>query len=316
MVQSVGNYGVLGAQNRLEQTGICVKTARIKDGVFETQKAGQACFQVLVNALGAADEPYGRHTIPIPFKRVLPRFDQIGIVGQAEVVVCAQVDHILARGQRDGACLFTGDHTFGFVKAGGLQAIKLGPEVFVEGRHDGFRISICTNVSRLWMGVQRFLVKDVLNGNTSQYMNVFMETTFTPFLSLGGGLLIGFAAVLSMALLGRIMGATGILAGFLAPSGFTDWSWRAAIVAGMVSGPLVVTLFTENALEISVPIETPMLIIGGFLVGIGVTFGGGCTSGHGVCGMARLSPRSIVATVTFMIVCFATVYVVRHAAGA
>ena len=166
------------------------------------------------------------------------------------------------------------------------------------------------------MGVQRFLDNDALQENTSQYMNVFMETTFTPFLSLGGGRLIGFAAVLSMALLGRIMGATGILAGFLAPAGFADWSWRAAIVAGMVSGPLVVALLTGNTLEISVPIETPMLIIGGFLVGIGVTFGGGCTSGHGVCGMARLSPRSIVATLTFMIVCFATVYVVRHVAGA
>ena len=147
-------------------------------------------------------------------------------------------------------------------------------------------------------------------------MNVFMETTFTPLMSLGGGLMIGFAAVLSMALLGRIMGATGILAGFLAPSGFSDWSWRAAMVAGMVSGPLVVAFLTGNMLELSVPIETPMLIIGGFLVGVGVTFGGGCTSGHGVCGMARLSPRSVVATLTFMVVCFATVYVVRHVAGA
>lgn len=142
-----------------------------------------------------------------------------------------------------------------------------------------------------------------------------METTFTPFLSLGGGLLIGLAAVLSMAFLGRIMGATGILAGFLTPVGMSDWSWRAAMIAGMVSGPLVVALATGSVPEISVPVTTPMLIIGGFLVGVGVTFGGGCTSGHGVCGMARVSPRSIMATVTFMIVCFATVYIVRHIVG-
>lgn len=127
--------------------------------------------------------------------------------------------------------------------------------------------------------------------------------------------MIGLAAVLSMAFLGRIMGATGILAGFLAPSDLSDWSWRAAMIAGMVSGPLVVTLFTGTAPDIAVPVTTPMLLIGGFLVGIGVTFGGGCTSGHGVCGMARVSPRSIVATAIFMIACFATVYVVRHMVG-
>ncbi|MDA8586205.1 YeeE/YedE thiosulfate transporter family protein [Rhodobacteraceae bacterium] len=142
-----------------------------------------------------------------------------------------------------------------------------------------------------------------------------METTFTPYLSFGGGLLIGTAAILSMALLGRIMGATGILAGFLTPSSMSDWSWRAAMIAGMASGPLVVMLLTGSVPDVTVPVTLPMLVVGGFLVGIGVTFGGGCTSGHGVCGMARMSVRSIAATVIFMLACFATVYVVRHLVG-
>lgn len=142
-----------------------------------------------------------------------------------------------------------------------------------------------------------------------------METMFTPLESFGGGLLIGLAAVLSMAFLGRIMGATGILAGVMAPTDWPSWSWRAAMVAGMVSGPLAIALLTGKMPEISVPVSTPMLLIGGFLVGVGVNYGGGCTSGHGVCGMARFSPRSIVATVVFMITCFATVFVVRHVIG-
>lgn len=143
-----------------------------------------------------------------------------------------------------------------------------------------------------------------------------IETTFTPLQSLAGGGLIGLSAVLLMASMGRIMGATGILAGLLQPANLSDWSWRAAVVAGMVTGPLVVMLVTGQFPEVQVPISTTMMIVGGVIVGIGVTFGGGCTSGHGVCGMARLSPRSIVATVTFMIATFATVYVVRHVIGA
>ena len=138
---------------------------------------------------------------------------------------------------------------------------------------------------------------------------------FTPLQSFGGGLLIGLAAVLSMAFLGRIMGATGILAGVISPTSGADWSWRAAMVAGMVSGPLAIVLLTGETPEISVPVSTPMLLIGGFLVGVGVNYGGGCTSGHGVCGMARLSPRSIAATLIFMATCFVTVFVVRHVIG-
>ena len=143
-----------------------------------------------------------------------------------------------------------------------------------------------------------------------------METVFTPFLSLGGGVLIGLSAILLMATTGRIMGATGILAGLLQPSNFSDWSWRATVLAGMVTGPVAVMFFTCEFPAVQVPISTTMLITGGFIVGLGVTFGAGCTSGHGVCGMARLSPRSIAATLTFMITTGITVYVVRHMLGA
>lgn len=143
-----------------------------------------------------------------------------------------------------------------------------------------------------------------------------METAFTPFASLGGGVLIGLAATLLMLTLGRVMGATGILTGVLSPASGGDFAWRAAMLLGMASGPLVVLALTGQMPEINVPVSLPMLIGGGVLVGIGVTYGSGCTSGHGVCGMARLSPRSIAATVTFMIFAFATVYIVRHVLGA
>lgn len=144
---------------------------------------------------------------------------------------------------------------------------------------------------------------------------MLIETTFTPAQSLAGGILIGLSAVMLMGFMGRIMGATGILAGVLNPTGWTDWSWRFAVVLGMLTGPLFVWVLTGQMPAVDVPVSTPMLIVGGFIVGIGVTFGGGCTSGHGVCGMARLSPRSIAATVTFMIATAVTVYVIRHVFG-
>ncbi|MGB7240858.1 MAG: YeeE/YedE thiosulfate transporter family protein [Sulfitobacter sp.] len=143
-----------------------------------------------------------------------------------------------------------------------------------------------------------------------------IETAFTPFQSLGGGALIGLASVLLMASLGRVMGATGILAGLMQPANFSDWSWRAAVLGGMISGPIAVHFITGDFPAVQVPVSTTMLIIGGFIVGIGVTFGSGCTSGHGVCGMARLSPRSIAATLTFMLTTGITVFVVRHVLGA
>lgn len=140
-------------------------------------------------------------------------------------------------------------------------------------------------------------------------------TEFTPIASLIGGVLIGTAAVLLMALQGRIFGATGILAGFLTPANSSDWSWRAVLLAGMASGPLAYAFFTGQFPAVDVPISTGALIVGGFIVGIGVSYGSGCTSGHGVCGMARLSPRSIVATLSFMVATAVTVYVIRHVLG-
>ncbi|MEO1249658.1 MAG: YeeE/YedE family protein [Pseudomonadota bacterium] len=142
-----------------------------------------------------------------------------------------------------------------------------------------------------------------------------METEFTPVLSLLGGVLIGCAAVLLMLIHGRIAGATGILAGFVLPSGLSEWGWRAAMIAGMATAPAVVLLATGTMPVVDVPVSVMALTGGGLLVGIGVTLGGGCTSGHGVCGLARLSPRSLVATLTFMAACFATVYTVRHVLG-
>lgn len=143
-----------------------------------------------------------------------------------------------------------------------------------------------------------------------------METDFTPLQSLFGGTLIGLASVLLMMTLGRVMGATGIVAGLLAPANREDWLWRAVLVAGMVTGPVAMMALTGQMPAVQVPMGPATLIIGGVVVGIGVVFGAGCTSGHGVCGLARLSPRSLVATVTFMLTTGITVYVVRHVMGA
>lgn len=140
-------------------------------------------------------------------------------------------------------------------------------------------------------------------------------TGFTPLASLAGGALIGLAAVLVMAFHGRIMGATGILTGAFLPTGPGDRGWRIAILAGMVSAPSLWRLATGGWPVIDVPVPAAALALGGLLVGIGVTLGGGCTSGHGICGLARLSPRSAVATATFMAACLATVFVIRHVLG-
>lgn len=143
-----------------------------------------------------------------------------------------------------------------------------------------------------------------------------IETEFTPLMSFAGGVLIGLSAVLLMFFQGRIMGATGILSGLITGGVPGDKSWRAAMVVGMIAGPLVVLALTGQMPAVDVPISLPMIVIGGFIVGIGVTFGSGCTSGHGVCGLARLSPRSFVATLTFMAAALLTVYVIRHVIGA
>lgn len=143
-----------------------------------------------------------------------------------------------------------------------------------------------------------------------------MITTFTPLAAIAGGALIGLAAVLLMATLGRIFGATGIVTGVFAPAGRRDLDWRLALLAGMMVVPLLWLAVTGAMPRIDVPVSRTSMIIGGLLVGIGVTFGSGCTSGHGVCGMARLAPRSIVATVTFMTFTALTVFVTRHIIGA
>ena len=142
-----------------------------------------------------------------------------------------------------------------------------------------------------------------------------METSFTPIASLGGGALIGLAAVMLMLIRGRIMGATGILAGALIPASAQDWTWRALILLGMFCGPWIYLALSGALPAIEVPVSRTMLLIGGFIVGVGVTLGSGCTSGHGVCGMARLSPRSIAATGMFMMTTGLTVYVIRHVLG-
>lgn len=142
-----------------------------------------------------------------------------------------------------------------------------------------------------------------------------METAFTPWSSLGGGALIGLAAVLLMALHGRILGATGILGGLLRLDDPADWRLRAALVVGMAAGPLVYLLATGQMPIIDLPISNLAVVAGGLIVGIGASFGGGCTSGHGVCGNARFSRRSMVATLCFMATAFATVFFLRHVAG-
>jgi uncharacterized membrane protein YedE/YeeE len=138
-------------------------------------------------------------------------------------------------------------------------------------------------------------------------------TEFTPFQSLFGGVLIGLSAVLLMAFHGRIAGMTGILAGVVPPPA-PNWRWRAAFLAGSAAAPLLY-LAAGGAIAFSVPVPTAALILGGVLVGVGVSFGDGCPSGHGICGIARFSPRSIVAVVTFMTTAFVTVYIVRHVIG-
>ncbi|RZL35999.1 MAG: YeeE/YedE family protein [Rubrivivax sp.] len=136
---------------------------------------------------------------------------------------------------------------------------------------------------------------------------------FTPFASLAGGVLIGVAAAMFVLLNGRIAGISGVLGGLLRPVR-GDLGWRGAFLLGLVAAPWAYALFAA--------VPTPridagwtMLVVAGLLVGVGTRYGAGCTSGHGVCGLSRLSPRSLVATLTFMGAGFATVFLLRHAAG-
>lgn len=137
--------------------------------------------------------------------------------------------------------------------------------------------------------------------------------SFTPWPALGGGILIGIAVALLLLATGRTAGVSGIVAGILRPSP-GDLAWRFAFAAGMVLTPLVYAIIAALP-PLQIAVGYPTLVVGGLLVGLGTRYGSGCTSGHGVCGMARLSPRSLVATLAFMLAGFVTVYLVRHAVG-
>ncbi len=137
---------------------------------------------------------------------------------------------------------------------------------------------------------------------------------FTPATALGGGLLVGLAAAMFVLLPGRIAGISGVLGGLLAPVR-GDVAWRAAFVLGLVVSPLAWALFAALPMP-RIDAGPGTLVLAGLLVGLGTRYGAGCTSGHGVCGLSRLSPRSLVATLAFMGAGFATVYVLRHVVGA
>jgi uncharacterized protein len=141
-------------------------------------------------------------------------------------------------------------------------------------------------------------------------------TEFTPLAGLLGGALIGLSAVLLMAGLGRIAGASGIFAGLFTLDFDEDFTWQLVFIIGLLMGAAWSGLFFYDVASISFsggPIPT---IAGGLLVGVGTVLGGGCTSGHGICGLARFSRRSLAATCTFMGVALITVFIIRHVLGA
>ncbi len=136
---------------------------------------------------------------------------------------------------------------------------------------------------------------------------------FTPYASLAGGVLIGLATAMFVLLNGRVAGISGILGGLLKPEK-GDIAWRAAFVLGLVVSPLAYALFGSVPAP-RIDADWAALVLAGLLVGLGTRYGSGCTSGHGVCGLSRLSARSLVATAAFMGAGFVTVFVIRHLAG-
>lgn len=138
-------------------------------------------------------------------------------------------------------------------------------------------------------------------------------TVFDPLHGLIGGILIGFAAVLLMLGIGRIAGICGITLNVFSGRDTANLPWRIAFLVGLPLGALLMSgLGLKDLDSLVMPASTPLTVLAGLLVGIGTTFGSGCTSGHGICGLARLSPRSIAATLTFMATAAATVFVIRH----
>ncbi|BEU96683.1 YeeE/YedE family protein [Acidovorax sp. DW039] len=133
---------------------------------------------------------------------------------------------------------------------------------------------------------------------------------FTPWMSLAGGLVLGLAAALLVLFNGRILGVSGIVGGLLRPQR-SDIGWRLAFIAGMWTAPLAYSLLGGH-ITTQVDASGVMVVLAGLLVGIGTRYGSGCTSGHGVCGLSRLSPRSLTATAAFMGAGFVSVWVLRH----
>jgi uncharacterized membrane protein YedE/YeeE len=136
---------------------------------------------------------------------------------------------------------------------------------------------------------------------------------FTPWASLAGGILIGLATALLLLANGRVAGISGILGGLLRPTR-GDIAWRVTFILGLFGAPLV-WLSMRAMPPAQIDHSPALLAVGGLLVGIGTRFGNGCTSGHGVCGIARLSPRSLLATACFLAAGFVTVFIVRHVLG-
>lgn len=137
---------------------------------------------------------------------------------------------------------------------------------------------------------------------------------FTPYSALLGGMLIGVSASWLLLATGRIAGISGILGGLLV-SPADEKLWRALFVGGLIGGCWLVRMASGDAIAVTISASTKELVLAGLLVGIGTRAGSGCTSGHGVCGIARLSPRSIAATLTFMASGALTVFVMRHLLG-
>lgn len=138
---------------------------------------------------------------------------------------------------------------------------------------------------------------------------------FTPVSGLLGGAIIGLAAAMLMLLAGRVAGISGVFAGILSPD-TTDRGWRIAFVAGLIAAPFLGVVLGHPLPQPAMPANLALVIVSGLLVGLGSRMGGGCTSGHGVCGIARLSPRSLVFTAVFMFLAIVTVAIAHHVVGA
>ena len=138
--------------------------------------------------------------------------------------------------------------------------------------------------------------------------------SFTPIPSLLGGMILGIAVALYVLLHGRILGISGIISGLLHPT-LTDSAWRLSLVFGLISAPFLAALFFGIIPVIEIDASWLVIVIAGLLVGFGAQYGSGCTSGHGICGLSRLSPRSLVATLAFLCSGFVMVFVIRQLMG-